>query len=53
MNHKKEVYTDLEQQYLNEKHETLRMEVVEYLVKQYTDDLELGKEIRKFINLKK
>jgi hypothetical protein len=52
MNDKKEVYTDLEQQRLNEKHETLRMEVIEYLVKQYINDSELGKAIRYFVNLK-
>ena len=52
MNNKKEVYTDLEQQRLNKKHESLRMEVIEVLVKQHTNDSELGKAIRYFVNLK-
>jgi len=47
-----EVYTDLEYVYLKEKHETLRMEVIEALVKKYPNDMELGKAIREFINTK-
>lgn len=48
-----QVYTDLENLYLKEKHETLRMEVIEALVKKYPNDMDLGKAIREFINLKK
>jgi hypothetical protein len=48
-----EIYTDLENIYLKEKHETLRMEVIEALVKKYPNDIELGKAIREFIDLKK
>jgi hypothetical protein len=47
-----EVYTDLENQYDKEKHETLRMEIIEILVKQHPNDTDLGKAIRQFINLK-
>ena len=47
-----EAYTDLENQYDKEKHETLRMEIIEILVKQHPNDTDLGKAIRQFINLK-
>ena len=50
-----EVYTDLENRYYKEKqsHETLRMEVIEMLVKKHPNDADLGNAIREFINLKK
>ena len=48
-----EIYTDLENIHIKEKHETLRMEVIEALVKKYPNDIELGKAIREFIDLKK
>lgn len=48
-----EVYTDLENIHIKEKYETLRMEVIEALVKKYPNDMELGKAIRKFINEEK
>ena len=47
-----EVYTDLEYQFLKEKHETLRMEFIEMLVKKYPNDTDLGNEVRKFVNIK-
>lgn len=49
----RETYIDLENIYLKEKHETLRMEVIEALVEEYPNDMDLGKAIRKFVNLKK
>jgi len=47
-----ETYTDLENQRINEKHEVLRMEVIEMLVKQYPNDYDLGEAVRKFVNIK-
>lgn len=49
---KNKVYTDLENNPINERHEGLRMEVVELLVKTYSDDTELGKAIREFVSIK-
>ena len=49
---KNQVYTDLENNPINERHEALRMEVVELLVKTYSDDTELGKDIREFVSIK-
>ena len=46
-----ETYTDLEQEYINSKHEALRMEVIEMLVQKYPNDQELGKAVREFIKL--
>jgi hypothetical protein len=42
----------LENNPINERHEALRMEVVELLVKTYSDDTELGKTIREFVSIK-
>lgn len=47
-----ETYLDLENEKIKEKHELLRMEVIEFLVKKYSDDAELGNEVRKFVNIK-
>jgi hypothetical protein len=49
---KDRVYTDLEKEHIHIKHEALRMETIEFLVKKYTDDKELGEKIRKFVKLK-
>lgn len=46
------VYTDLEKEHIKEKHETLRMEVIEMLVKEYSNDQDLGEAVRKFVNIK-
>ena len=48
-----EVYVDLENQILKEKHEALRMEVIELLVKKYPNDADLGRAVREFTNIKK
>lgn len=48
----KEIYTDLEKEKIKEKHESLRMEVIELLVKKYPNDTELGSQVRKFVNIK-
>jgi hypothetical protein len=50
-----EIYTDLENQFIKskEKHELLRMEVIELLVESNPNDADLGKAVREFINLKK
>ena len=49
-----EIYTDLENRIINakEKHELLRIEVIELLVESYPNDVDLGKAIREFIKLK-
>lgn len=47
-----ETYIDLEKERIREKHESLRMEVIELLVKEYTNDTELGEQVRKFVNIK-
>lgn len=47
-----EVYTDLENREINNKHEALRMEVIESLVKIYSNDIDLGKAVREFVNIK-
>jgi len=46
------IYTDLEKEYIKEKHETLRMEVIEMLVKKHSNDQDLGEAVRKFVNIK-
>lgn len=48
-----EIYTDLELEYerTKQKHEALRMTVIEMLTNQYSDDAELGKRVREFINI--
>lgn len=48
-----EIYTDLENEYYKEKHETLRMEVIKMLIEQYPNDADLGKAIREFVGLEK
>jgi len=47
-----ETYLDLENERIREKHESLRMEVIEMLVKEYSNDTELGEQVRKFVNIK-
>lgn len=37
---------------LDNKHESLRIETIEMLVRKYPNDQELGKRVREFINLK-
>jgi hypothetical protein len=34
------------------KHESLRMEMIEMLVKNYTNDQDLGREVRRFVTIK-
>jgi hypothetical protein len=48
-----ETYTDLEKEYLKNKHKSISMKVIEALVKQYPNDADLGKAIREFILLSK
>lgn len=47
-----ETYLDLEKERIREKHESLRMEVIELLVKEYSDDTKLGKAVRDFVEIK-
>lgn len=47
-----ETYLDLENESIREKHESLRMEVIELLVKEYSDDTKLGKAVRDFVEIK-
>jgi hypothetical protein len=43
---------DLDNEKIKEKHESLRMEVIEMLVKKYPNDHELGSKVRKFVRIK-
>jgi len=47
-----EIYTDLENKYVEIKHEALRMEIIEFLVQEYSDDKELGEKVREFVKVK-
>ena len=47
-----ETYLDLENERIREKHESLRMEVIELLVKEYSDNTKLGKAVRDFVEIK-
>ena len=49
---KHQVYTDLEYKYINKKNAIWRMEFIEMLVEKYPNDMELGKSVREFINVK-
>jgi hypothetical protein len=49
---KNETYLDLENERIREKHESLRMEVIELLVKEYSDNTKLGKAVREFVEIK-
>lgn len=37
---------------LSLKHESLRMEMIEMLVKNYVNDQDLGREVRRFVTIK-
>jgi hypothetical protein len=47
-----QTYNDLERDHIKEKHDSVRMEVIEMLVKKYPNDYDLGEAVRQFINLK-
>ncbi len=47
-----QTYNDLEYERFKEKHDSLRMEVIEMLVKKFSNNTELGEEVRKFVNIK-
>jgi hypothetical protein len=47
-----ETYDDLEKKIIKEKHESLRMEVIEMFVKTYPNDYDLGAKVREFILIK-
>ena len=49
----REIYVDLEIQHLNEKTDSLKIEVIEQLTDHYPNDIDLGKAVREFINLNK
>lgn len=50
---KHQIYTDLEYEYMVEKNEIWRMTSIEILVEKYSNDMELGKAVREFVNLGK
>ncbi len=50
---KQETYSDLEHQHADEKHTILTIENIKKLIKNYPNDADLGKEVRKFIEEKK
>jgi hypothetical protein len=47
-----EIYTDLDNKEFNNKNETLRIEIIENLVKQYPNDFALGAKVREYIKSK-
>jgi hypothetical protein len=47
-----QTYNDLENERIKEKHDSLRMEVIESLVKEFSNDSDLGESVRKFVNIK-
>jgi len=47
-----ETYSDLEKESIKEKHESLRMEVIEELVKRYPNDFDLGAKVRELVRIK-
>ena len=46
----RETYVDLERQHLDEKTNSLKIEVIEQLTEHYSNDMELGRAVREFIN---
>ena len=46
-----ETYTDLEQEALRERHNSMRMEIIEMLAHLNPNDADLGAKVREFINL--
>tara|TARA_R110001632_G_scaffold227351_1_gene361824 strand:- start:933 stop:1115 length:183 start_codon:yes stop_codon:yes gene_type:complete len=48
-----QIYTDLEEEYNEEKNYLLKLKIIEVLVKKYPNDADLGEEVRKLINSKK
>lgn len=49
----RETYVDLERQHLNEKTDSLKIEVIEQLTDYYPNDIDLGRAVREFINSNK
>ena len=47
-----QIYTDLEEEYNEEKNNLLKVKIIETLVKEYSNDTKLGEEVRKFVNIK-
>jgi len=43
---------NLDNEKIKEKHESLRMEVIEALVKEYPNDFDLGAKVREFVRIK-
>jgi hypothetical protein len=43
---------DLKNEKIKEKHDSLRMEVIEKLVKKYPNDSDLGAKVREFIKIR-
>lgn len=48
-----QIYTDLEEEYNEEKNNLLKVKIIETLVREYSNDADLGAKIREFINLGK
>jgi len=46
-----QIYTDLEEEHNIEKSNLLKIKIIETLVKEYSNDADLGAKIREFINL--
>ena len=48
-----QIYTDLEEEHNEEKNNLLKIKIIEALVREYSNDADLGAKIREFINLNK
>jgi len=48
-----QIYTDLEEEHKEEKNNLLKIKIIETLVREYSNDQELGAKVREFINLNK
>lgn len=46
-----QIYTDLEEEHNIEKSNLLKIKIIETLVREYSNDADLGAKIREFINL--
>ena len=45
-----QIYTDLEEEHNKEKNNLLKVRIIETLVREYSNDADLGAKIREFIN---
>ena len=48
-----QIYTDLEEEHNEGKNNLLKVKIIETLVREYSNDADLGEEVRKLISSKK